>query len=154
MALKPDRDTQGQEDITYRMNVPLEQGYFVSVDTVGSGVAMDSEVHLAKAGVATVGTPALGCLMTSVRGDYDQTKHYGVSDSPLGGKVSILRRGWVVTNAVTGDPAKGQVAIMAASGTVTGIAQETYTPATHVKVGRFDTQKDSNGFARVSVDTI
>jgi len=63
-----------------------------------------------------------------------------------GRKVTLVREGWLVTNRVMNTPAAGDTAYLAASGYMSPV-QATGAPA----VGRFETSKDANGFARVSL---
>ena len=64
-----------------------------------------------------------------------------------GGKVTLLRKGFVVTDQVTGTPTKGQDCYLADSGNCSATAD-----GTSPKIGQFLSTKDANGFAKVSVN--
>ena len=64
-----------------------------------------------------------------------------------GGKVTVLRNGQVTTNNIDGDPAAGQVAYVHSGGNISA-TQETGA----VAVGQFLSAKDSDGYAKVSIN--
>lgn len=64
-----------------------------------------------------------------------------------GRKVTLVRRGWLVTDKITGSPVAGDTAYLAANGNVSP-TQSAGAPA----VGKFETAKDTNGFAKVFMD--
>jgi hypothetical protein len=74
-------------------------------------------------------------------------KNYHTNAQWPGDPVSLLRRGWVVTNQIIGNPVAGSGAFLAASGQLS-----TSQAAGAPQVGRFETTKDVDGFARVFLD--
>jgi hypothetical protein len=71
-----------------------------------------------------------------------------------GGKVTILRKGYVLTNRIStsGTPAAGDKAYVADSGLISTSARALTLDAGAVAVGRFLTAKDSDGYAKVEIN--
>ncbi len=70
-----------------------------------------------------------------------------------GGKVTVMTRGWVVTDLVDGTPAPGDLAY--ASDSVAGNFSGTAADATasgNLAVGRFMSRKDADGYCKVYVN--
>lgn len=148
MALKGDRN-ELDTDITFFMNETAAQGVVVSVSTQGSGSAMDNASALATVAAEASGAVALGVLLNTVV-DIDQTRQHlnGHKDEvQKGGKVTILTKGWIVTDKISGTPTAGQVAYLADAGLIAG-TQDGTAPA----IGRFLSTKDADGFAKVSIN--
>lgn len=148
MALKSDR-YELQTDISFFYNEGVAtRGGVVVHDTVGTGAAMDQGVNLVKYDVA--GGAAVGILLNDVV-DKDLTRtHLNVYKDEVqkGGKVTVLRKGYVVTDKVDGSPAAGNGAYV--STTVAG----NITDATDqgVKIGTFVSGADADGFCKVEVN--
>jgi hypothetical protein len=70
-----------------------------------------------------------------------------------GGKVTVLRKGYVVTNKITGTPVAGSVAY-ADRATAGNIAVDAITSAAsgNLAVGRFLSTKDEDGYVKVEVN--
>lgn len=148
MALKGDR-VERDTDISFFMNETATRGLVVSVNTAGSGAAMDSAVALCTVKANPSGAYALGVLLNDVV-NYDLTRQHlnqHKDEVQQGGKVTILRRGWVVTNSISGTPAGGQDAYLAGTGLISA-TQATGAP----KVGQFLSSKDADGYAKVSIN--
>ena len=64
-----------------------------------------------------------------------------------GGKVTILRKGYVVTNVIDGTPSAGDAAYAMNYGTAGNIS----TSGTY-QIGRFLSSKDEDGYAKVEVN--
>lgn len=148
MALKGDRH-EFDTDISYFMNEAATRGYLVSVSTQGSGSAMDSASSLVTVAANGSGAAVLGVLLNDMV-DIDQTRqhvNWNKDEVVKGSKVTILTKGFVVTDAISGTPTAGQTAYLANSGKFTA------TPATgYATVGRFLSTKDADGFAKISVN--
>lgn len=148
MALKGDR-YEMDTDISFFMNETATRGLVVSVSTAGSGAAMDSSVALCTVKANASGAFPLGVLLNDVV-NYDLTRQHlnqHKDEVQQGGKVTILRKGWVVTNAVTGTPAGGNEAYLAGTGLISA------TQATGaLKVGQFLSSKDADGYAKISIN--
>jgi hypothetical protein len=156
MALKADRH-EFQTDISFFYNEgTATRGGVVIHDTAGSGSAMDQGVNLVKYDQCTVGTEVpVGILLNDVvNKDLTRThlNHYK-DEVQKGGKVSILRKGWVVTNMISGSPAAGGLAF--ADDLVAGyLSVDAYSAASsgNLAVGRFLSSKDEDGYAKVEVN--
>lgn len=148
MALKGDRH-ELDTDISFFLNETAEKGQVVSVSTQGSGAAMDNSSALATVAAEASGAVALGVLLNDMV-DIDQTRqhiNWHKDEVQKGGKVTILTKGFVVTDQISGAPTAGQVAYLADSGLIAG-TQDGSAPA----IGRFLSTKDADGFAKVSIN--
>jgi len=149
MALKADR-IELLTDISFFMNTTAERGGVVSVVTGGSGVALDDASAVVSYAAAASGAKPVGLLLNDVV-NLDLTRqhiNWHKDEVQVGGKVTVLRQGQVVTNLVTpgATPTAGADAYVGPSGYVG-------TSSTNaVKVGQFLSSKDSDGYAKVSVN--
>jgi len=146
MALKGDRNVL-ETDISFFINVTAEKGQLVSLSTGASGAAMDNSAALATTASGD-GTDPLGIILNDVV-DIDQTRqhiNWHKDEVQKGGKCTILRKGTVVTDQVTGTPAAGDIAYLNANGTVG--AQVGSSAA----VGKFLSSKDANDFCKVAIN--
>lgn len=151
MALKPDR-IELLTDVSFFMNSTAERGGVVSVVTATSGVGVsmdDANAVVAYAAVAS-GAKPVGLLLNDVV-DLDLTRqhiNWHKDETQVGGKVTVLRQGQVTTNMLVAGttPSAGADAYVGASGLIG-------TSSTNaVKVGQFLSAKDSDGYAKVSVN--
>ncbi len=147
MALKSDR-LELQTDISFFYNAgTATRGCVVVHDTAGSGAAMDQGVNLVKK--HTAGVPVGVLLNDVVNKDLTRTHLNQHKDEvQKGGKVTVLRKGYVVTNDIdtTQNPVAGSGAY-ASGGTAGAIAMTgTY------QVGRWLSSKDEDGYAKVEVN--
>jgi hypothetical protein len=148
MALKGDRH-ELETDISFFMNEAAAKGLVVSVSTIGSGAAMDNAAALATVKADPSGVNPLGLLLNDMV-DIDLTRqhvNYHKDEVVKGGKITILRKGWVVTDKISGTPTAGSTAYLAASGLISA-TQATGAPA----VGAFLSKKDADGYAKVAIN--
>lgn len=148
MALKGDRH-ELDTDISYFMNETASRGVVVSVSTQGSGAAMDNASAVATVAAEASGAVALGVLLNDVV-NIDQTRqhlNWHKDEVQQGSKVTILTKGFVVTDQISGAPSAGDTAYLADSGLIAG-SQDGTAPA----IGRFLSTKDADGYAKVSVN--
>ena len=147
MALKSDR-YELQTDISFFYNdgTATRGGVVCHELTAGSGASMDQGVNLVK--YSSSGIPVGVLLNDVVNKDLTRT-HLNLYKDEVqkGGKVTVLRKGYVVTNNVTGTPSAGATAYRC---TVT--AGNFSTVASGNKVGAFLTSKDEDGYAKVEVN--
>jgi hypothetical protein len=68
-----------------------------------------------------------------------------------GGKVTVLRKGYVVTNNIFGTPTAGAAAYAAAHAAGGSAAGDIATSGTY-QIGRFLSTKDEDGYAKVEVN--
>jgi len=147
MALKSDR-YELQTDISFFYNDgTATRGCAVVHDsTAGSGAAMDQGVNLVKK--ATSGNPVGILLNDVVNKDLTRTHLNQYKDEvQKGGKVTVLRKGYVVTNAIDGSPVAGSGAYVSGSvaGNITMVVSGT-------KIGAFLSSKDEDGYCKVEVN--
>jgi hypothetical protein len=148
MALKTDR-YELQTDISFFYNAgTATRGGVVRHDvTAGTGASMDQGVNLVK--YSTSGVPVGILLNDVVNKDLTRTHLNQHKDEvQKGGKVTVLRKGYVVTNNVDGVPVAGSGAY--ASTSVAG----NITMATNQgpKIGAFLTGPDADGYCKVEVN--
>ena len=145
MALKSDR-YELQTDISFFYNEGVAtRGGVVCHDTTGTGAAMDQGVNLVK--YSTTGVPVGLLLNDVVNKDLTRTHLNQHKDEvQKGGKVTVLRKGYVVTNNVDGNPVAGSGAYastsVAGNISMTGVYQ----------IGRFLTAKDADNYCKVEVN--
>ena len=152
MALKADRN-ELDVDISFFMNETAEKGQIVSYSTAGSGAAMDQAGALATVAAATGSVIPIGVLLNDVV-DIDLTRqhiNWHKDEVQKGGKVSILKKGYVVTDQVIGTPANGALAFMDAAGD-TGKFTSVSTAGKRYIVGRFIGGVDEDGYIKVEVN--
>ena len=148
MALKPDR-IEHLTDISFFMNTTAERGGVASFVTVGVGVAMDDADAVVAYAAECSGSVPAGVLLNDVV-NYDLTRqhiNWHKDEVQVGGKVTLLRVGQVTTDLVDGDPAAGDSAYVGPSGTISTSDCGDFT-----KIGTFLSSKDSDGYAKVSVN--
>ncbi len=148
MALKSDR-YELQTDISFFYNEGVAtRGGVVVHDTAGSGAAMDQGVNLVKYDVAG-GNPVGILLNDVVNKDLTRTHlNFYKDEVQKGGKVTVLRKGYVVTNNVDGTPVAGSGAYV--STTVAG--NVTMATDEGTKIGAFVSSKDADGYCKVEVN--
>ena len=148
MALKGDRH-ELDTDISYFMNETASRGVVLAVSTQASGAAMDNAAAVATVAAEASGAIALGILLNDVV-NIDQTRqhlNWHKDEVQQGSKVTILTKGFVVTDQISGTPSAGDTAYLADSGLIAG-TQDGTAPA----IGRFLSTQDADGYAKVSVN--
>jgi len=154
MALKADRN-ELQTDISffYDAAAATRGGVVCHDGTTASGAAMDQGVNKVRyqATVTTSHVPVGILLNDVVNKDLTRTHLNHFKDEvQLGGKVTVLRKGWVVTNMITGTPVAGNVAFVTDNGNI--IAASNIGASGSLAIGRFLTGKDEDGYAKVEVN--
>ena len=155
MALKADRYEEST-DISYFMTAATgDRGGVVCLDLLSaSGAAMDQGDNTVSYQAAAVTDVPVGVLLNDVvNKDLTRTHLNQYKDEvQLGGKVTVMTRGWVVTNKVTGTPTAGDLAY--ASETIGEIANEAADAQAsgNLAIGRFMSAKDADGYAKVYVN--
>lgn len=162
MALKPDREYNEVTDITNFWVSTTTSGYattgekggLASVVTAGSGAALGinyaDDPNVVSYADSASGAIVKGVLLQDVNARMSTARDFPDYESleiRPGDKCTLVSRGWLVTNIISGTPAVGGVAYLGPSGYFK-TTQDTSAP----KVGRFETTKDANGYARVFVD--
>lgn len=153
MALKADRQIDSYE-LGYFLNETADRGVVVSISTAGSGVAMDNLSNLATVAANSSGAKPLGVLLNEFV-NIDQTKfniNWHKDQRQVGDKAVIATKGWVVTNKVVLANA-GSGAILTSSGFITNKPHNNvWNSVAQPEVGRFRSDKDEAGFAKVYID--
>ena len=155
MALKSDR-YELQTDISFFYNEgTATRGGVVVHDTAGSGAAMDQGVNLVKYKQATATDVPVGILLNDVVNKDLTRTHLNQHKDEVqkGGKVTVLRKGYVVTSNITGTPVAGSVAYAdrTTAGNITTDAA-TAIASGNLAIGRFLTTKDEDGYVKVEVN--
>ncbi len=148
MALKSDR-YELQTDISFFYNAAATtRGCVVCHGgTAGTGAAMDQGANLC-AKSASSSAKVLGILLNDVV-DKDLTRTHlnqYKDEVQKGGKVTVLRKGYVVTNNITGSPAAGDPAYQCET-----TAGNVATSGTNV-VGAFLSAQDADDYAKVEIN--
>ena len=166
MALKADRH-EAVTDISFFMNETAERGVVVVHSTAGSGSAMDDSNALVTVPTTASGTYPAGLLLNDMV-NLDLTRQHlnqHQDEVQKGGKVTLLKEGWVVTNKleVNSKPTVGAPAYYASSGLLSTTNPAAYDASTiagasnplgneDAKVGRFLSTEDADGYAKVYID--
>jgi antitoxin (DNA-binding transcriptional repressor) of toxin-antitoxin stability system len=152
MALKSDR-YEFQTDISFFMNETATRGGIVCLSTGGSGAAMDQSQALVTYSANPSGKKPMGFLLNDMV-NLDLTRQHlnqYKNEVQKGSKVTILRKGYVVTNMIEGtNPAAGDDVYVAHSGNIAKsniVSQETMT-----SIGKFLSSKDQDGYAKVEIN--
>ena len=151
MALKPDRVEHLTDISFFKNDAVAERGIVVAHSTGGSGAAMDDALAQV-ADVSATGDLAAGLLLNDVV-NLDLTRqHYNMhkDEVQLGGKVTLLRRGTVVTDQVSGTPVIGEAAHFAADGRLITSSQGTDS----MQVGRWLSVLDADGYAKCEINIV
>lgn len=155
MALKQDRSTL-QTDISFFMNEAAERGGVASVGTAGSGASMDNGAAVVTYAADASGVAPMGILVNDMV-DIDLTRQHinqYKDEVAKGGKVTLLTKGWVVTDQIEGAVTTGtELAYLGHSGKIAAskVIDDDSSEAGLV-VGRFASKVDQNGFAKVFID--
>ena len=155
MALKTDRSTL-QTDISFFMNEAATRGGIATISTGGSGASLDNGNAVVTYAAAPSGKVAVGILLNDMV-NIDLTRQHlnqHKDEVQKGGKVTLLTKGWVVTNSLEGtDPNAGDLAYISHSGNLSADAGLAGSDATNeMIVGRFLSDVDEDGYAKVFID--
>lgn len=153
--LKPDRDFNGDYDITWYFDAAAEAGQFV-VQKTGGGPSLDDEDNVAEVAADPSGKVFVGVVLNDVV-DIDTTrvnKSSARNESFLNEKAGVWRRGWLVTDQLkSGEtPVNGDIAVLAENGEIM-VVPASWDPDDNPKVGTFRSTPDANGFVKVDVST-
>jgi len=154
MALKSDRyELQTDVSFFYNAGTATRGGVVVHDTTAGSGAAMDQGVNLVRYSAVTAASRPVGLLLNDVVNKDLTRTHLNQHKDEIqkGGKVTVLRKGYVVTNNVTGTPAAGDTAF-ACHVTAGNVRNDSPGSSGNLVVGRFLSSKDEDGYAKVEVN--
>lgn len=154
MALKADRHELDVDISFFYNDGAVERGGVVVLDTVGSGAAMDQAGAKVKYAAATNALIPVGILLNDVV-NLDLTRqhiNWHQDEVQKGGKVSILKKGYVVTNKVTGEPSAGEAAFVCDDTAGNISIQGSVDDGKKIIIGRWMSTKDEDGYAKVEVN--
>jgi hypothetical protein len=153
MALKGDRVVI-ETDITLTCPTATERGVVLCRKTAGSGIALGAVAGAADLYADPSGKVPVGMLMNDVV-DVDETRYhrnFQKDEMKKGERVTILRKGRLTTNKVTGTPSDGATAYLTANGVLTPTLSTTGGLVATPKVGQFAGKLDENGYAAVDLN--
>jgi hypothetical protein len=152
MALKPDR-FEFQTDISFFMNEVAERGGVASFSTGGSGAAMDQSAALVTYASTGSGKTPVGILLNDMV-NIDLTRQHlnqYKNEVQKGGKVTLLRKGYVVTNRIQGvAPVAGDPVYVAHSGNMS--KTDLVGHGTQPAIGTWMSSPDQDGYAKVEIN--
>lgn len=149
MALKPDRIELLTDISNFMEQAPVDRGGVVSYVSSGAGVSMDDALSVVAYATLASGAKPAGVLLNDVV-DLDLTRqhiNWHKDEVQKGGKVTVLRIGQVTTDKITGSPNAGDPAYVGANGNIS-----TSTATGVAKIGTFLSEKDADGYAKVSIN--
>lgn len=167
MALRSDREVVAT-DVSYFMNETADKGVIVVHSNSGSGSALDQSANVVKKPTFPISSfnlasgTVVGLLLNDVvNKDLTRTHlNHHKDEVQQGSKVTLLTRGWAVTDKVIGNPNQGTFAYVTSSGLLTGtepvggVGADIEDTKDLNRVGRFRSKKDSDGFIKIEVNLV
>lgn len=153
MALKGDRVII-ETDITLTCESVAERGVVLCHKTSGSGVAIGSSAGQADLYASASGHTVAGILLNDVV-DVDQTRYhlnFHKDEKVTGQKCTLLKKGRVTTNKISGTPTVDATAYLTSNGELTPTVSATGGTAATPKVGKFASIKDEAGYCAVDIN--
>jgi len=150
MALKSDR-FELQTDISFFYNEGVAtRGGVVCHDTAGSGASMDQGVNLVKYVAQDGDQVPVGILLNDVVNKDLTRTHLNQHKDEVqkGGKVTVLRKGYVVTDMIDTVQTVEAGSGVYASATAGKLSMAPSGPV----IGRFLSNLDADGYAKVEVN--
>lgn len=154
MALRGDRHII-ETDITFVLDDVAEPGVGLCYETAGSGITLGDMSGGLQLAAAPSGLTFAGILLTNVV-SLDETRYHRnwhKDEVTTGDKVTVLRKGWVVTNKISGSPTgKGDKAYLTTNGNFTPTVSSTGGVVATPYAGTFGSLKDEDGYAKISIN--
>lgn len=153
MALKGDRLIL-EYDIHHILNDVAEAGVTLCYSTAGSGVAAGDSGGVAQLAANPSGLVPLGMLENDFV-NIDETqfhRNYHKNEHVIGDPCTAVRKGWMVTNKIIGNPTAGETAYLGASGNLTRAFNVNGGLVATPKIGMWLGAKDADGYAKVSIN--
>jgi hypothetical protein len=157
MALKADRYEESTDISYFYVAGTADRGGVVCLDLLSaSGAAMDQGDNTVVETAAAATDVPVGILLNDVvNKDLTRTHLNQYKDEvQQGGKVTVLTRGWVVTNRIStpGSVAAGQLAYASeTAGEISPTAGDAQASG-NLAIGRFMSAPDADGYAKVYVN--
>ena len=162
MALKADRYEESTDISFFYNEGTAARGGVVIHDRQapgGSGAALDQGENLVKYATPVAADIPVGILLNDVVNKDLTRTHLNQHKDEVqqGGKVTILTRGWVVTDKVDGTPTAGALAYASTTGLISvpnqgPVSTLGATASGNLAVGRWMSQKDADGYAKLYVN--
>lgn len=153
MALKGDRLII-ETDITQTCQSVASMGQVLTYKTAGSGAAEgDQRGQCQLTSGSPSGLKVAGLLMNDFI-TLDETqfhRNFQKDQHVVGEPCTLLRKGWVTTDQITGTPTVGDTAYLTSAGVLTPTVSSTGGVAATPKVGEFKSGKDEAGFVKVDI---
>lgn len=157
MALKADRYEEST-DISFFSSATGVKGEVVCLDSAAvagaSGAAMDQGENTVSPQAAADTDIPVGIILNDVV-DKDLTRTHlnqYKDEVQKGGKVTVLTRGWVVTDQVDGTPKAGDQAYASETQGHISTTAKNAAASGNLAIGRFMSRKDADGYAKVYVN--
>lgn len=157
MALKGERHEFLTDISFFNDGNTAERGGMCVFVSAGSGAALDQSAAKAGYSANSSGTRPVGILLNDVV-NLDLTRqhiNWYKNEVQVGMKVTLLKKGFVVTNMITGTPAMGDVARLNSSGVMAPytVANELIAnKALNPFCGVFHSSKDEDNYVKLYVD--
>ncbi len=154
MALYVDRNVE-HSDITRILDDVASPGVVLVYKTAGSGSAIgDSAGKTQLLATTPSGQKVHGVLLQNFV-SIDETKYHinwHKDEQQVQSPANVMRKGWVITDKVTGTPTDGAPAYLTLSGLVTPTVHATGGVAGSPLVGEFGGVKDEAGYVKLIVN--
>lgn len=153
MALKGNRNII-DTDISFTLSDVAAPGVGLVYSTAGSGIALGDSAGAVSLSASPSGSTFAGILLTNVV-DIDETRYHRnfmKDEVTTGDKVTVLKMGWVITDKISGTPTVGNKAYLTTNGNFTPTVSSTGGIVATPYAGRFESGKDEDGYARISVN--
>ena len=150
MALRPTRN-EHLTDLSFFMDETAERGLMCGAITQGSGAAMDQSAAAVKVASALDDEP-VGLLLNDMV-NLDLTRqhiNYDQDEMQKGGKVLLLRAGFVVTDQISGAITLGEAAHFVPGGSFCSATASSHS----AQVGRWLSKKDADGYAKIQINIV
>jgi len=143
-----------ETDISMSCPTVAERGLVLCLKTDGSGAAIGDTAAVADLLASPSGKAVAGLLMCDVV-NVDTTRYRlnaHKDEVAIGNRVTLLRKGSVVTNEYTGTPKFGDTAYLTANGILTPTLSATGGLLATPKVGQFKSGPDEAGYVKLDVN--
>lgn len=162
MSLKGDRN-EFMVDVTYFGNSPMTRGGCATYAGFGSGASNDQSVAYVQYAANSSGQVPAGLLLNDMV-SIDLTRqhiNYYQDQAIIGGKVTLGKRGYWVTNSLIQGPspiAYGDMAVLTSSGNIMNLPYSysfgvsPWNKSLNPAVGKFLSTLDEDGYAKLQPD--
>jgi hypothetical protein len=153
MALKGDRVILETDIHLAGMSV-TNRGVVLVISLSGSGAALGDTAGQASLATSASGNTPAGLLLNDIV-QIDETRfhrNYFKLQQLVGERCTLLTKGRVTTDQVSGSPTAGQTAYLTSNGQLTPTLSATGGLVATPKVGKFASAPDESGFVTVDIN--